>query len=87
MASSGKEKFDKYFKNRTVEVKIKAKPGERIKVYDLKGSVIDQLEAGAAITVPAASEYLARYLVEYKKGGKSISGYVSEANVGKPINP
>lgn len=87
MASSGKEKFDKYFKNRTVEVKIKAKPGERIRVYDLKGSVIDQLEAGAAITVPAASEYQSRYLVEYKKGGKSISGYVSEANVGKPINP
>jgi hypothetical protein len=86
MASSGKEKFDKYFKNKTVEVTIKAKPGEQIRIYDAKGSVIHQLRAGDPITVPAADTYQARYYIEFIKNSKKTAGFVSETNVSKPIS-
>lgn len=87
MASTGRDKFLKYFKNIKVSTKIKLGAGKSsTAIYDQSGKSIGSLDNNHPITVLPTTEYSARYLVETTLNNKKIQVYVPESAVAKPID-
>lgn len=86
MASSGQDKWKKYFgKGLPVKTLIKAKPTENVKITGLAKNIIATEKDGLEITVLPMKKYDSNYLIEFKKNGKMLTGFVSEKYVAKPI--
>lgn len=87
MATSGREKFKKYFQgNQSVEVPLKGKPiGSLVSVYEAKkgSKVIGKLPDTTKVQVIPEKEFGGRYFARYDNGKKA--GYFADVNVGKPI--
>lgn len=84
MASTGYEKWVKYFKNRKVKTTLNC-PGD-VKVYDKNNNVIDCIPGHFAITVKSTDNYNSKYPIQYKLGTVAKSGYVSQQYIKKPLN-
>lgn len=84
MASSGKEKFDKYFKGKKdVATFCKgATKGKPVPVFkdDKSLTKVDTLKDGDEIVVQPGPSFSGRYFAKYKGG----MGFFSDTNVGKP---
>lgn len=91
MASTGRDKWTKYFQD-SVHTTIDAKKElNGIPVYIEpygKGNTKngDTLAEGDKIRTMKMPEYNSRYLIEYQSGAKTKTGYVSEKFIAKPIN-
>lgn len=88
MATTGKEKWKRYFQGKEINTKIKGPSnGRPVSVYIgiADNEKIDTLDDGHPISVPDADKYEPRYLIKYKKGSKKLLGYVSQNAVAKPI--
>ena len=87
MATSGRDKFKKYFQgNPTVEVPLKGKPvGSPVSVYEAKtgAKVIAKLPDATKVLIIPEKEFGGRYFARYANGKKA--GYFADVNVGKPI--
>lgn len=86
MASSGKEKFEKYFKGKEISTFVKGKANQQVKITNEKGIVIDTIYANTPITVPAVKDFSSKYKILYKKNNKQTIGYIHESFVSKPID-
>ena len=86
MASSGKEKFEKYFKGKEISTFVKGKANQQVKITNERGIVIDTIYANTPITVPAVKDFSSKYKILYKKNNKQTIGYIHESFVSKPID-
>lgn len=88
MASSGKQKFDKYFAGKTrVETYAKGQRGQAVCVFGkpLGPLVLGTIPDGHPITVLPAATFEGRYRIEYKDRQDCLAvGFISDANTGKP---
>lgn len=88
MASSGKQKFDKYFAGKTrVETYAKGQRGQAVCVFGkpLGPWVLGTIPNGRPITVLPAATFEGRYRIEYKDDrGRLAEGFISDTNTGKP---
>lgn len=88
MASSGKQKFDKYFAGKTrVETYAKGQKGQSVCVFEkpLGSCVLGTIPNGHPITVLPAASFEGRYRIEYKDHLEClVVGFISDANTGKP---
>lgn len=88
MASSGKQKFDKYFAGKTrVETYAKGQRGQAVCVFGkpLGPWVLGTIPNGHPITVLPAATFEGRYRIEYKDHQDClVVGFISDANTGKP---
>lgn len=84
MSSDREEKWKKYFSSDPVDTKIKAKPGEKVTIYNEAGKPIDALEDGHPIHVPLTKSYNQRYTIVYTHGSTSKIGLVNQSYVAKP---
>ncbi len=84
MASTGEDKFVKYFKGKKeVEVVAKGVPkGKMVPVFDSVDSKLSKktIPDGTALTVIPGPKYDGRYFAKFAGG----AGFFSDANVGKP---
>ena len=87
MASSGKQKFDKYFAGKTrVETYAKGQKGQAVCVFGnpLGPGVLGTIPNGHPITVIPAATFEGRYRIEYKDHRDCLAvGFISDANTGK----
>lgn len=83
MSSTGANKWQKYFSKGDVATAIIKGPA---KIYDSKNSIIDTLADGTSITVVKMRTFSPKYSISYSKRSKTVEGFVSEKNVGKPIS-
>lgn len=88
MASSGKQKFDKYFAGKTrVETYAKGQRGQTVCVFGkpLGPWVLGTIPNGHPITVLPAAAFEGRYRIEYRDHRDCLAvGFISDANTGKP---
>lgn len=88
MASSGKQKFDKYFAGKTrVETYAKGQQGRAVCVFGkpIGPWVLGTIPNGHPITVLPAATFEGRYRIEYRDHRDCIAvGFISDANTGKP---
>lgn len=88
MASSGKQKFDKYFAGKTrVETYAKGQRGQAVCVFGkpLGPWVLGTIPNGHPITVLPAATFEGRYRIEYRDHRDCLAvGFISDANTGKP---
>lgn len=88
MASSGKQKFDKYFAGKTrVETYAKGQRGQTVCVYGnpIGPLVLGAIPNGHPITVLPAATFEGRYRIEYRDRREClVVGFISDANTGKP---
>lgn len=88
MASSGKQKFDKYFAGKTrVETYAKGQRGQAVCVFGkpIGPCVLGTIPNGHPITVLPAASFEGRYRIEYRDHRDCIAvGFISDANTGKP---
>lgn len=88
MASSGKQKFDKYFAGKTrVETYAKGQRGQAVCVFGkpLGPWVLGTIPNGHPITVLPAAIFEGRYRIEYKDHRDCLAvGFISDASTGKP---
>lgn len=88
MASSGKQKFDKYFAGKTrVETYAKGQRGQAVCVFGnpLGPLVLGTIPNGHPITVLPAATFEGRYRIEYRDHRDCLAvGFISDANTGKP---
>lgn len=82
MASTGAQKWQKYFSKEDVQTAIVKGPA---KVTDGENAFIDTLEDGSPITVVKMPAFSPKYQIKYVKKGKEVEGFVSEKYIGKPI--
>lgn len=88
MASTGLQKFNKYFKGKgDLEVYAKGDKGKDVTVYEaVEGTKkVDAIPDGHPITVVVGKEFEKRYFIKYKKGSSQKMGYISDGNTGKPL--
>ena len=84
MATSGLDKFNKYFRGKgEIDVIAKASGGKEVSVFDslLGNKKIATIKDGTPITVVVGTSFQKRYFIKYPGG----MGYISDSNVGKPI--
>ena len=88
MASSGRQKFDKYFAGKTrVETYAKGQRGQSVCVFGkpLGPWVLGTIPNGHPITVLPAATFEGRYRIEYRDHRDCLAvGFISDANTGKP---
>ena len=88
MASSGKQKFDKYFAGKTrVETYAKGQRGQAVCVFGkpLGPCVLGTIPDGHPITVLPAATFEGRYRIEYRDHRDCLAvGFISDAKTGKP---
>lgn len=88
MASSGKQKFDKYFAGKPrVETYAKGQRGQDVCVFGkpLGPCVLGTIPNGHPITVLPAATFEGRYRIEYRDHQGCLAvGFISDANTGKP---
>lgn len=88
MASSGKQKFDKYFAGKTrVETYAKGQRGQEVCVFGkpLGPCVLGTIPNGHPITVLPAATFEGRYRIEFRDHRDClVVGFISDANTGKP---
>lgn len=88
MASSGKQKFDKYFAGKTrVETYAKGPRGQSVCVFGkpLGPLMLGTIPNGHPITVLPAATFEGRYRIEYRDHRDCLAvGFISDANTGKP---
>lgn len=86
MASSGPQKWAKYFNTKSgVPTFIKAKPNELVRIFDLAKKPIMSVKDAEPIIVLPMPKFNSNYMIEIKKNGKKVVGYVNEKYVAKPI--
>lgn len=88
MASSGKQKFDKYFAGKTrVETYAKGQRGQAVCVFakPFGPLALGTIPNGHPLTVLPAATFEGRYRIEYRDHRDCLAvGFISDANTGKP---
>ncbi len=83
MSTSGRAKWEKYFKGRAkVDTVIVTGKSESVKIFNFLGDEIGELQDATPISVLPLTEYSTKYLVQTS----DQMGYVSEKHIAKPLN-